>query len=167
MKKKKAFLLMVILTCVLFVPVVYAGNDCVLGPKVTKDLTGVLNIIRIVAPLILFAMTLFETIKALAKGDGGADFKNVFNRLKKRFIYLILLIFIPTIVQLMLNAMGLTSNCELENTGKTVGEQAEIKQNAEEAKKSACAAHNGSGKKNECEANGCSFNASSNTCVPK
>ena len=85
MKKKKAFLLMVILTCVLFVPVVYAGNDCVLGPKVTKDLTGVLNIIRIVAPLILFAMTLFETIKALAKGDGGADFKNVFNRLKNLY----------------------------------------------------------------------------------
>ena len=165
MKKKKTFLLIILLICVLFVPNVFA--ECVLWPKVTKDLTGVLNILRIVGPLIVIAFTLYDIIIGLTKGDAAGEFKKVFGKLKKRFIFLVLLFFIPTIVNLGLQAMGLTDTCELNNTGTTVGEQAEIKQNAEDAKKSACAAHNGSGKKNECEANGCSFNASSNTCVPK
>jgi hypothetical protein len=104
---------------VLFVPNVMAtpasmGSGCVLGPKVTKDLLGVLTAFRIAAPLLMIGFTIFEAIKSLTKGDGGAELKVVFNRLKKRFIYVVLLIFIPTLVSLGLNAMGLTSECDLQ-----------------------------------------------------
>ena len=163
MKKKKTFLLIIILVSVLFIPTVFAAEDCVLGPKVTKDLNGVLNILKIVGPLIVFAMTLYETIHALAKGDGGTEFKNVFNKLKMRFIYLILLIFVPTLVQLGLQAMGLTSGCELQTTnGATVGET------EEQRKEQACNSHGGpeigigdwQTKKTECESAGCFYNHS-------
>ena len=103
---------------VLFVPNVFgmasAGSGCVLGPKVTKDLIGVLNAFRIAAPLLMIGFTIFETIQSLTKGDGGAELKKVFGRLKKRFVYVVLLIFVPTLVKLGLNAMGLTSECDLQ-----------------------------------------------------
>jgi hypothetical protein len=119
MKKKKMFIITLIMLSVLFVPSVMAtpssmGSGCVLGPKVTKDLLGVLTAFRIAAPLLMIGFTIFEAIKSLTKGDGGAELKVVFNRLKKRFIYVVLLIFIPTLVSLGLNAMGLTSECDLQ-----------------------------------------------------
>ena len=91
-----------------------SGTGCVLGPKVTQDLIGILNAFRIAAPLLMIGFTIFETIKSLTKGDGGAEMKVVFGRLKKRFMYVVLLIFIPTIVKLGLNAMGLTTECDLQ-----------------------------------------------------
>jgi hypothetical protein len=119
MKKKKMFIITLIMLSVLFVPNVMAtpssmGSGCVLGPKVAKDLLGVLTAFRIAAPLLMIGFTIFEAIKSLTKGDGGAELKVVFNRLKKRFIYVVLLIFIPTLVSLGLNAMGLTSECDLQ-----------------------------------------------------
>ena len=119
MKKKKMFIITLIMLSVLFVPNVMAspssmGSGCVLGQKVTKDLLGVLTAFRIVAPLLMIGFTIFESIKSLTKGDGGAELKVVFNRLKKRFIYVVLLIFIPTLVPLGLNAMGLTNECDLQ-----------------------------------------------------
>ncbi len=119
MKKKKMFIITLIMLSVLFVPNVMAspssmGSGCVLGQKVTKDLLGVLTAFRIAAPLLMIGFTIFESIKSLTKGDGGAELKVVFTRLKKRFIYVVLLIFIPTLVPLGLNAMGLTSECDLQ-----------------------------------------------------
>ena len=119
MKKKKIFIITLIMLSVLFVPNVMAspssmGSGCVLGQKVTKDLLGVLTAFRIAAPLLMIGFTIFESIKSLTKGDGGAELKVVFTRLKKRFIYVVLLIFIPTLVPLGLNAMGLTSECDLQ-----------------------------------------------------
>ncbi len=174
MKKKKTLLTVILLVSVLYLPSVFA--DCVLGPKVTKDINGALNILRIVAPLILFGFTLYETIRALLKGDGAADFKNVFVRLRKRFIYVIILFFLPTLVSLGLSAMGLTDNCPLGATGTTVGEDSETNKpyvntnknqnDADNPKNSVCAAHSGSGKKAECEnVSGCVFDATSNTCT--
>ena len=177
MKSKKTILLLILTVSVLYAPSVYA--NCVLGPKVSDDINGALNILKIVAPLIVFAMTLYETITALTKGDGAEGFKAVFTKLKKRFIYMVLLIFIPTIVQLMLNAMGLTDNCKLGEAGTTVGEKQDQENkknetknqnhkdqnNADNPKNSVCAAHNGAGKQGECNAvSGCSFDPGTNTC---
>ena len=119
-KKIKKILMCLIIVSIIFVPAVFADqtavarHGCVLGPKVTKDLLGVLNAFRIAAPLLMIGFTIFETIKSLTKGDGGAEMKVVFGRLKKRFMYVVLLIFIPTIVKLGLNAMGLTTECDLQ-----------------------------------------------------
>ena len=119
-KKIKKILMCLIIVSIIFVPAVFADqtavarHGCVLGRKVTKDLLGVLNAFRIAAPLLMIGFTIFETIKSLTKGDGGAEMKVVFGRLKKRFMYVVLLIFIPTIVKLGLNAMGLTTECDLQ-----------------------------------------------------
>lgn len=124
MKKSKKILVFVLLMCLLVIPTVFAGpatagNGCVLGPKVTKDLIGVLRAFRIAAPLLMIGFTIFETIQSLTKGDGAAELKKVFNRLKKRVLYVVILIFIPTLVQLGLNAMGLTSQCDLQGIDDT------------------------------------------------
>ena len=118
MKRNKKIMVFLILVSILVIPTVFAapasmGDGCVLGPKVAKDLRGVLNAFRIAAPLLMIGFTIFETIKSLTKGDGAAEMKVIFGRLKKRFLYTVLLIFMPTIVMLGLNAMGLTSQCDL------------------------------------------------------
>ena len=140
MKKLKKILILVIMISILFVPVMSAaglvpsigtgsdtssGTGCVLGPKVTQDLIGVLNAFRIAAPLLMIGFTIFETIKSLTQGDAQGEMKKVFNRLKKRFMYVVILIFIPTLVKLGLAAMGITDGCDLQVTNNTVNESSQ------------------------------------------
>lgn len=129
MKNLKKVLFLAIIVLIIFVPVVYAGPSvvtgsrgvgCPLGPKVTKDLIGILNIFRIVAPLLMIGYTIFETVKSLMQADAHAELKKTFNRLKKRFMYVVILIFIPTLVKLGLNAMGIMDGCDLQVTNNQV-----------------------------------------------
>ena len=129
MKNLKKVLMFAIIVAIVFVPIVYAGpstnsgaagTGCPLGPKVTKDLVGVLNAFRIAGPLLMIGFTIMETVKALTQGDGQAEMKKVFNRLKKRFMYVVLLIFVPTLVTVGLQAMGITDGCDLQVTDNQV-----------------------------------------------
>jgi len=160
--KKKMFVLVTLLICTFYIPNVFAAEECVLGPKVTNDVNGALNIVRIVGPIILFVFTLYDTITSLSKGDGADGAKTVFGRLKMRFVYLLLLIFIPTIVQLLLQAMGLTANCDIGNSTVSLSEQAN--QEAEKACNALGGPPIGTGdyasKKSQCEAAGCTYNHS-------
>jgi hypothetical protein len=135
MKNLKKVLMFAIIVAIVFLPAVNAfrlfpstgtgsdvsgGSGCPLGTKVTKDLIGVLNAFRIAGPLLMIGFTIMETVKALTQGDGQAEMKKVFNRLKKRFMYVVLLIFVPTLVKVGLAAMGITDGCDLQVTDNQV-----------------------------------------------
>ncbi|MDE6292374.1 MAG: hypothetical protein K2L98_01690 [Bacilli bacterium] len=124
--KKSHFLLIILIMGIIFVsPNVYAGS-CPLGPDVTKDLYGALKIIRIVAPLLVIVYSTLDTVKALTKGDGGAEFKKVVQRFGKRAIYAVILFFLPMIINIfmqMADVWDANGNCmeDLENPGSTSG----------------------------------------------
>ncbi len=124
-KKRKSHILLAILivSAILMSTNVYAGS-CPLGPNVTKDLYGALKIIRIVAPLLVIIYSTLDTIKALTKGDGGAELKKVAQRFGKRAIYAIILFFLPMLINLfmqMADVWDANGNCmeEIENPGST------------------------------------------------
>lgn len=126
-KKEKSHILLAILTVsAVFVSTnVYAGS-CPLGPNVTKDLYGALKIIRIVAPLLVIVYSTLDTIKALTKGDGGAELKKVAQRFGKRAIYAVILFFLPMLIDIfmqMADVWDANGNCmaEIENPGVTSG----------------------------------------------
>lgn len=81
-----------------------AVNDttCPLGPQVTKDLSGALKILKIVAPILCFALSVYEVIVALTKGEADADMKKVAKRFGKRLIYTALLYFLPVLVNALM-----------------------------------------------------------------
>lgn len=100
---------------------VYAGN-CFLGDRVTRDLYGALKIIRIVAPLLVITFSTVDAIKALTKGDGGAELKGVAKRFGKRAIYAAILFFLPMLIDLfmqMADVWDANGNClqDVENGG--------------------------------------------------
>lgn len=91
---------------------------CPLGPDVTRDLHGALNIIKIVAPLLVIGLSTADAIKAITKGDGGAEMKKVAERFGKRCIYAVLLFFLPVIidqVMVMADVWDASGTCDIEN----------------------------------------------------
>ena len=123
MKNKTNILIMIILLCLVsfgFTDVVFAGGTCPLGPAVTKDLYGALKVFRILAPILVITLSSIDAIKALTKGDGGADFKRVAQRFIKRVIIAVVLFFLPVLVdQLfqMTDVWGANGTCDLESAG--------------------------------------------------
>lgn len=80
---------------------------CPLGPDVTKDLAGVLKIIRIAAPILVIGLSTFEAIKAITKGDANADMKKVATRFGKRVVFAIILFFITILVDQFMQLLGI------------------------------------------------------------
>lgn len=125
-KRKSHILLAIIIVSAIFMSTnVYAGS-CPLGEDVTKDLYGALKIIRIVAPLLVIVYSTLDTIKALTKGDGGAELKKVAQRFGKRAIYAVILFFLPMLIDIfmqMADVWDANGNCmqEIENPGVTSG----------------------------------------------
>ncbi len=114
--KKLSYISVLLFTLFVFTSGVYAA--CPLGPDVTKDLYGVLKVIRIAAPLLVIAFTIFESIQAITKGDAAADFKKVAIRFGKRSIYAVILFFLPIIidqVMQMANVWGEGGSCDIEH----------------------------------------------------
>ena len=109
--KKKVFIGLFVLIISLFsFTNVYAS--CILGPNVTKDIIGALRIIRYVGPALVVALTVFESVTAVAKGNITEEGKKLYRRLMKRLIYCMLLFFIPTLIMLVGNMTGVLSNDE-------------------------------------------------------
>lgn len=91
---------------------------CPLGADVTKDLYGVLMILKIIAPLLCIALSIFDAIKAVAKGDPASDLKNVAKKFGKRMLYAIILFFLPVIVDQvfrMTDIWDANGTCDLFN----------------------------------------------------
>ena len=90
------YVLFGVLTFLAFNQTVYAA--CPLGGDVVRDLKGVLNIFKYVAPAIVIVFTVYETVMALTKGTLIDDSKRLWKRLLKRLVYAMLLFFIPVLV---------------------------------------------------------------------
>ena len=91
---------------------------CPLGDDVTKDLVGVLRIMKIAAPILVFAYTLYETIKALTNGSMADESRKLFQRFAKRCGAAVLLFAIPVLIDTlmqMFNVWDSTGRCVLED----------------------------------------------------
>ncbi len=86
---------------------VYA--DCILGPNVTKDVTGALKILRYIAPALVVGFTIYEAVGALGKGNMAEEGKRLWKRLLKRLIYVVLLFFVPTLILIAGDLSGILS----------------------------------------------------------
>jgi len=115
MKKKSLILL---ITLIVLSPIsVYAY--CPLGENVTKDLSGILKIMQIAAPIMCIAFSIYEVIKTLTKGDASAEMKKVATRFGKRVLYTIILFFLPVLVDQVMqiaDVWGADGTCDLNNS---------------------------------------------------
>lgn len=164
--KKKLIMLLTILVFMFPVTVLAEEGYCPLGPDVTKDLYGALKIFNVVAPVLCIGLSVYEAVKAISKGDASSDMKKIASRFGKRVIYTVLLIFLPLLVDQVMqiaDVWGVNGTCDLsspsENGTDGTGEYAK------------CAAYDGQAgsdkDKNACESAGCSFNWSTGECSPK
>lgn len=125
--KKKLLMFITILVLVFPMTVFAEEGYCPLGPDVTKDLYGALKIFNIVAPVLCIGLSIYEAIKAISKGDASADMKKIAARFGKRVIYTILLIFLPLLVDQVMqiaDVWGANGTCDLSNPSDnaTVGD---------------------------------------------
>ena len=103
-------------------------NFCASTANIWQILGYVVNIIKIVIPLILIVLGMIDLGKAVISSDDKAINKAV-TSLIKRFIAAVIMFFIPTIVSALFNALSvgdLTSDdankcvqCVTDATGKT------------------------------------------------
>lgn len=66
-----------------------------------KDLEGILKIIRIIAPLLVILLSVYEFIVAIANKDDDA-LKKANSRLIRRLILVVVLFLLPTLLNLLL-----------------------------------------------------------------
>ncbi len=130
MKKSKKLLGLIgilLISLMTFRVDVYAA--CPLGPHVTKDLTNVLNIFKIVAPLLVIVVSTYEAVIAITKGDAQVELKKVFIRFCKRVGLAALIFFLPVLVDQVMQMMNVWDDeggCKFENTPEII-EQPEEK----------------------------------------
>jgi hypothetical protein len=118
MKNYKVYLYIVLFSIVLIPSTVLATtSSCPLGVNVTKDLAGILRIIKIVAPILVIGYTIYEGIVALTKGGVEAEGKKFFNKFVRRVGAAVVLFAVPVIVDQMMQIMNVwdeSGHCELE-----------------------------------------------------
>lgn len=84
--------------------VIEATESCgLLSPDLTVKIKWVLNIFRIVAPIIAIALGTVDFIKVIASGDADKEMKNAGKRLLYRLIAAVLLLIIPTIIAFLMD----------------------------------------------------------------
>lgn len=119
-KTKKMFKYIFVFSVITFI---FSNNvyaSCPLGPDVTKDLYGALKFVRILAPVLVIVLSTIDAVKALTKGDGGADFKKVAQRFGKRCIFAVLLFFLPMLIDQfmqMADVWEVGGTCDIESAG--------------------------------------------------
>ena len=116
--KKHFKLFITILIMALFIPT-FAHAWCPLGDDVTKDLVGVLRIMKILAPLLVVVYSTYDAVLALTKGEIDKEQKTLFNKFVKRVAAALLLFVIPLLVDQMMQLMNVwddTGHCVLIDT---------------------------------------------------
>lgn len=80
--------------------------NCTLIDKATRDmLKKILNIFRILAPILALVFSAMDFLKAVAAGAKD-ELKNAGVRFMKRLVIVVLLFFVPTIINLLLDLIG-------------------------------------------------------------
>ena len=99
----------------------YTG--CPLGEDVTKDIYGLLKILKIVAPLLVVGLTIFEFVKAVARSEIDGEAKKLGMRLVKRLIIAVILFFLPVLVNqimIMANIWDENGTCDFSKSADQV-----------------------------------------------
>ena len=85
-------------------PTVYAATDTMdcedLG-DLKRDLDNFFNFFKAIIPLLVIGLSTYDFIKAITAKD-DKDIKKSFTKLMKRFIYAIILFFLPILIELLL-----------------------------------------------------------------
>ena len=99
----------------------YTG--CPLGVDVTKDIYGLLKILKIVAPLLVVGLTIFEFVKAIARSEIDGEAKKLGMRLVKRLIIAVILFFLPVLVNqimIMANIWDENGTCDFSKSADQI-----------------------------------------------
>lgn len=138
----------------------YTG--CPLGEDVTKDLYGILKIVKIVAPLLVIALTILDLVRALAKGDIQGESKKLVNHFIRRSILAVILFFLPVLINqamILADIWDENGTCDFSNS-VTIKEN---NKNSNEDNKDKCSSR--SANQRYCEnKSGCKWNSVTNTC---
>lgn len=105
MKRTKNILIIILLTVVFYTNNVYAG--CKLGPNVMLDLAGLYNVLKIMVPLVIIALTVYEIFNTVLKGDAEGDIKKVAIKFVKRIAIAILILFTPMLVNQFMKMLSI------------------------------------------------------------
>ena len=114
---KKHFKLFITILLIALVTPVIGHAYCPLGDDVTKDLVGVLRIMKILAPLLVLIYTTYEAVLAITQGKIEEESKKLFNKFAKRVGAALLLFAIPVLVDSMMQLMNVwddDGHCVLE-----------------------------------------------------
>lgn len=99
----------------------YTG--CPLGADVTKDIYGLLKILKIAAPLLVVGLTIVEFVKAIARSEIDGEAKKLGMRLVKRLIIAVILFFLPVLVNqimIMANIWDENGTCDFSKSADQV-----------------------------------------------
>ena len=98
-------------------------TGCPLGVDVTKDIYGLLKILKIVAPLLVVGLTVFEFVKAIARSEIDGEAKKLGMRLVKRLIIAVILFFLPVLVNqimIMANIWDENGTCDFSKSADQI-----------------------------------------------
>ena len=84
MKQKKHFKLFITILLIALVTPVIGHAYCPLGDDVTKDLVGILRIMKILAPLLVLIYSTYEAVIAITQGKIEEESKKLFNKFARR-----------------------------------------------------------------------------------
>ena len=116
-KSKKLIHLFMIIYLMLFgfKTIVLADNgglSCDSWGDLKNDIQNVFNFLKFAVPLLVIGLSSYDFVKAVAAKD-NKDVKKAFQRLLKRFLYAILLFFLPVLINFLLELAGTnTKICE-------------------------------------------------------
>ena len=74
--------------------------------KVRTDLNNVFNFIKIILPLLILVLSSYDFIKGISSKD-EKEIKKSFSKLIKRIICAIIIFFLPTIINTLLDFLGI------------------------------------------------------------
>lgn len=111
MKSKKKIGLIISYLCLIFfsfnkkVYAVQASLDCEAWERTQQDFQNIFNFCKIVVPLLVIGLSIFDFIKAIT-GKDDKDMKKAFNRLLKRLALAVVFFFLPTLLNFLLDLIG-------------------------------------------------------------
>ena len=97
-----------------FKTVVFADTlECEAWGNTLQDFQNIFNFCKIVIPLLVIGLSIFDFIKAVA-GKDDKDMKKAFNRLLKRLALAVVFFFLPIILNFLLEIIGTNSSVCVE-----------------------------------------------------
>ena len=117
--RKRNYVLLLIVILLSFVKVYAEGEDCVgiFGQDLINEIKGVLDIIRIVAPIILLLLTSLDFAKVVFS-DSKDGLDKAKNNFLKRAVAVLIIFFAPNIIELILTLVDNASMSSCANAIK-------------------------------------------------